>query len=254
MVKIFRKLRQQLMAGNTFGKYLFYAIGEIILVVLGILIALQINTWNEQRKENNLEHSYYCKLLEDVEQDISQVQEQIVKTDERLRASNEMLRLLQLPAPRVDQVMQQTLAAISLITYTFRPNMAAYEDLKSSGNLKILRDNPVKKEIIEYYSMLDGMIDVVDINADGAVSLFQAKEDFADVGWQYLDFVRRGIDTSKVHFDALISSSFNPENFRKRMTSDAVFYVGSNSRIKYLYETVLPDMEEMQQLLAKKCR
>ena len=49
MIKFFRRIRQQLLTENKFGKYLKYAIGEIILVVIGILIAIQINTWNENK-------------------------------------------------------------------------------------------------------------------------------------------------------------------------------------------------------------
>ena len=54
MIKFFRKIRQRLLTENKFSKYLIYAIGEIILVVIGILIALQINNWNENRKLNNI--------------------------------------------------------------------------------------------------------------------------------------------------------------------------------------------------------
>ncbi|MFC7357687.1 DUF6090 family protein [Jejudonia soesokkakensis] len=52
MIKFFRKIRQRLISENKFSKYLLYAIGEILLVVIGILIALQINNWNENRKSN----------------------------------------------------------------------------------------------------------------------------------------------------------------------------------------------------------
>ncbi|PKA99791.1 hypothetical protein B0O79_3512 [Flavobacteriaceae bacterium MAR_2009_75] len=51
MIKFFRKIRQKLLSENKFSKYLFYAIGEIVLVVIGILIALSINNWNEGRKD-----------------------------------------------------------------------------------------------------------------------------------------------------------------------------------------------------------
>jgi len=60
MIKLFRKIRHRLIADNSLGqserrsrpgKYLLYAIGEIVLVVIGILIALQVNTWNETEKE-----------------------------------------------------------------------------------------------------------------------------------------------------------------------------------------------------------
>ena len=52
MIKFFRKIRQKLLSENKFSKYFIYAIGEIILVVIGILIALQVNNWNEERKSN----------------------------------------------------------------------------------------------------------------------------------------------------------------------------------------------------------
>ena len=55
MIKFFRKIRQDLLSENKFGKYLTYAIGEIILVVIGILIALSINNWNEERKNRAFE-------------------------------------------------------------------------------------------------------------------------------------------------------------------------------------------------------
>ncbi len=51
MIKFFRKIRQRLLTENKFSKYLIYAIGEIILVVIGILIAVQINNWNTNRNE-----------------------------------------------------------------------------------------------------------------------------------------------------------------------------------------------------------
>ncbi len=58
MIKFFRKIRQRLLTENKFSKYLIYAIGEIILVVIGILIALQINNWNELNKIKKSEISF----------------------------------------------------------------------------------------------------------------------------------------------------------------------------------------------------
>ena len=55
MIKFFRSIRQRLVVENRFSKYLLYAIGEIVLVVIGILIALQINNWNQQRIEDSKE-------------------------------------------------------------------------------------------------------------------------------------------------------------------------------------------------------
>ena len=69
MIKFFRKIRQNLLVENKTGKYLKYAIGEIVLVVIGILIALQINNWNENRKTEEKRKIYYRQLLVDLETD-----------------------------------------------------------------------------------------------------------------------------------------------------------------------------------------
>ena len=66
MIKFFRKIRHKLLSGNKFSKYLIYAIGEIILVVIGILIALQINNANENRKKRQVELSYLERLAIDL--------------------------------------------------------------------------------------------------------------------------------------------------------------------------------------------
>ena len=76
MIKFFRKIRQNLLSGGETGKvawpvgrYLKYAIGEIVLVVIGILIALSINNWNESRKQSASEKEFITSLKNDLKQD-----------------------------------------------------------------------------------------------------------------------------------------------------------------------------------------
>ncbi len=88
MIKFFRRIRQQLLTENKFGKYLLYAIGEIVLVVIGIFIALQLNNLNEDRKNRILEEDYYCKLLEDLNQDVVEIKNLIDINELRIISSN----------------------------------------------------------------------------------------------------------------------------------------------------------------------
>ena len=67
MIKFFRQIRYNLMEQNKTSKYLKYAIGEIVLVVIGIMIALQINNWNQQRLENKEEQKALLNLKQDFE-------------------------------------------------------------------------------------------------------------------------------------------------------------------------------------------
>ena len=74
MIKFFRKIRQNLLMENKTGKYLKYAIGEILLVVIGILIALSINNWNEKRKARIEEKILLSNLKDDFKQAISSLE------------------------------------------------------------------------------------------------------------------------------------------------------------------------------------
>ena len=66
MIKFFRKIRQRLLTENKFSKYLLYAIGEIVLVMVGILLALQVNNWNELKKKEEAEIQLYHKIIADL--------------------------------------------------------------------------------------------------------------------------------------------------------------------------------------------
>ena len=69
MIKFFRKIRQKMLTENKFSKYLIYAIGEIILVVIGILIALSINNLSNHNKDRKLEKQYISSLINDLQAD-----------------------------------------------------------------------------------------------------------------------------------------------------------------------------------------
>ncbi len=81
MIKFFRKIRQRLLTENKFSKYLLYAVGEIVLVVIGILIALQINNRNEEQKMRVLERETLAEILEnitEIESDLAESLERII--------------------------------------------------------------------------------------------------------------------------------------------------------------------------------
>jgi hypothetical protein len=75
MIKFFRKIRQKMLTENKFSKYLLYAIGEIILVVIGILIALSINNWNQEKQQKKVLNNIYATIKADLQQDILNIDE-----------------------------------------------------------------------------------------------------------------------------------------------------------------------------------
>ena len=73
MIKFFRKIRQRLLSENKFSKYLIYAIGEIVLVVIGILIALQIGQWNKESEVKELELTILKEIRSNLNDDLNQM-------------------------------------------------------------------------------------------------------------------------------------------------------------------------------------
>ena len=253
MLFLFRKLRNKALFQHAAFTYLLYAVGEIILVVIGILIALQVNEWNNNRKNRKLEQSYHCRLLEDVIQDQDQILTLLDQTEKRIEACNDLLTLLQDEKVDLKRTSNLLMSSISMMTSTFKTSQAAFEDIKSSGNLNIMRDEQLKQQLIGYYTRMDGFIDVVDRNADGTVDLRYRKEDFAEAGWHYIDFVRESIDTGKVELESLDIADFDETKFKKLTRSEGLFYLGANARVKMLYQSMEKDIVQMKELLSTKC-
>jgi len=94
MIKFFRKIRQKTLTENKLSKYLIYAVGEIILVVIGILIALQVNNWNENRKKINNELELLTSLEQEILENIEQLEELNTNNKPYKIVSNDALKKL----------------------------------------------------------------------------------------------------------------------------------------------------------------
>ena len=116
--------------------------------MIGILLALQVNEWNNNRKDRAREMSYYCKILEDLRQDAQQIDELILDNEKRIDQANNLLHLMQQVQPDRREVMASLQGSTSRTTFTFKPSTAAFDDIKSSGNLHILRDAALKDTLI----------------------------------------------------------------------------------------------------------
>jgi len=97
MIKIFRAIRQRLLSENKFSRYFIYALGEIILVVIGILIALSINNWNQEIKTKEREQFLLQQFKEDYEADLIQIDEKIEIRNNLIHSSNWLLDFIDQP-------------------------------------------------------------------------------------------------------------------------------------------------------------
>src|SRR5210317_368794 len=102
MIKFFRHIRQNLIMENKTGKYLKYAIGEIVLVVIGILIALQINNWNEQRKERIQEKIFLKRFEVELNTNLENILNAISLNKSRIQRAEFLSRTIDNPQLAVD--------------------------------------------------------------------------------------------------------------------------------------------------------
>ncbi len=137
---------------NKFSKYLLYAVGEIVLVVIGILIALSINNWNNRRQERQEEIKYLNKLKVDLEVDV--VNLEAIK-EHRLTKSEAALTLLEMETPNDGMGIRRLDSLITLVfgwrEYIARTN--TLEELTSSGKLSILRNDSIKTNLLRLEDM-----------------------------------------------------------------------------------------------------
>lgn len=257
MIKFFRKIRQRLLAENRFSKYLLYAIGEIILVVIGILIALQINNWNEEKKNNKLEAEYYCRLLEDIEQDKEQTKQLKSFATERLKASNEAVRLLQKENPNSIEVGKQNWLAIKAIYSDFKPNNAAFEDLKSGAKLSVIKDKNIIKALNNYYNNIETLKSIIMVNGKQAVDMLYAHDDSFVNGKTQASIkfgrFKDGMDQDVLNAINIDTVPTIPKNMQNRLYNEALFYISTNTRQIELFNYLSDYANSMSSLLQKKC-
>ena len=150
MIKFFRHIRQSLVMENKTNKYFKYAIGEIALVMIGILLALQVNNWNEDRKERQREGTYLNKLLEETERDSSSLQGVIKLTKYKITQAERLLDILKNNATITDTT--QFVRDVFLVGRgaSTRPNLPAYEELITTGSIGIIQNRDITDLLARY--------------------------------------------------------------------------------------------------------
>jgi len=157
---------------NKFGKYLLYGIGEIILVVIGILIALHLNTQKEENKLANQETAYLKRLLLDNQQDLRSFSDYIKDFE---KGKNAVVALsTALNSPSKDSVLVQ--AAKDYYWYAtgfplFPMSKSTFEDLSSTGNMTIIKNRQLRDKIVQHYGHLDYMQERIRLSTEWLLPL-----------------------------------------------------------------------------------
>ena len=151
MIKFFRKIRYDLMEKNKTGKYFKYAVGEIILVVIGILIALQVNDWSQNRKLKSLEIEILNDFKSSLEIDIINFNRIIKNGNSSKNSMDIILAHLEDDLPYSDSLKIHFYNITN--TWTTEINSSVFESLKSEG-LPLISNKELRIEIVRLYDNL----------------------------------------------------------------------------------------------------
>ena len=154
MAKIFRKIREKLLEQSKLKNYLLYATGEIILVMIGILLALEVNNRNSFRKDRSKEKAILVELNKDFKKNLARFEE--VKADQINTYNNGLVVFRNLdkmddPVSR-DSVYRHAQGVFG--GYTYYPSDGVVESLISSGDFNLIQNDTLRKYLVSWNDIL----------------------------------------------------------------------------------------------------
>jgi Family of unknown function (DUF6090) len=158
MIKFFRKIRYDLMEKNKTGKYFKYAIGEIILVVIGILIALSINNWNEERKDNLQRITLLENLKSEYLINLEEINNRIQTVDTTLKYATIVIRLMRPDYETLDEV-QVTNNIANVINWftTYDESSGALQDIIYNNKLGLIKVDSLRISLASWNQNVDNV-------------------------------------------------------------------------------------------------
>ena len=237
MLRFFRQIRQRLLSENRTSKYMLYAVGEILLVVIGILIALQVNNWNEERQWRQVEKKYFHNLKNDLHADIERLDQIIALGNSKVKAAQ--IVKVKSAGDSIGSLYDfsdnmQTLIFVD----DFRPNENTYEEMKSSGNFSTLRNDDLKLKLINLrktYTEIQASQEHMRNDYDMFIEDY---EKYIDWG-KYYDLSKSNIPALDLQYDSVYIESHREimtrevrELFRNKVFLNNIFLL----EINYTYQ------------------
>ncbi|TBW28304.1 DUF6090 family protein [Gramella sp. KN1008] len=160
MIKFFRNIRHKLLRENRFTRYLIYAVGEIILVVIGILIALQINNWNEARKESMREKKLLSNLNEEFRDNLQDLDSIGTEVNKVIQSLEKVFGLFDQTPENVNNDSLDLWLSRALSSPNWKPSDYLLNNLNSSGSITELKNEKLKLLLYKWARQHNEMIEV----------------------------------------------------------------------------------------------
>ncbi|WP_412561059.1 DUF6090 family protein [Winogradskyella sp. MIT101101] len=155
MIKFFRNIRQKLLTENKISKYLLYAIGEIVLVVIGILIALSINNWNETEKQNVKNRNLIVRLKNQISQNIDITKGEVESSKLQTKRMGALISMLGETLGDSNKIKADSLIFYSTKDYYIILDMNTINEALDNGEISLIENDSLKLMIYKLLSFVD---------------------------------------------------------------------------------------------------
>jgi len=217
MIKFFRKIRQNLLSKGKIGKYLTYAIGEIVLVVIGILIALQVNNWNEVRLQRVQTKDILESMISDLESDINNLEGDIAYFELHIQNSRIVLN-----SKIFDSITEDSLYnLLPTNSSTYQLKKHSFEKFNNSGVTDLFDSDQLYKSISVYYNDKADMLKAIN-SWDFEYSL--KATDYWRLGDEY---------EAPILNDSIFTRYLDNDTIRKEKLVQLVSTMKSRNQIRY---------------------
>lgn len=154
MIKFFRKIRQKLAYENNLSKYSRYAIGEILLVVIGILIALQINNWNENRKNNTKEQFLLASINKEFKANKIQLDTVLFYHENALKSCEKLISMFPIDSERdnLDTISKHIFNTTQ--TWTFNPSQGSINGMINTSSFDIISNDELRGILVSWQDLV----------------------------------------------------------------------------------------------------
>lgn len=249
MINYFRKIRRKLLSKGNTSQYLKYALGEVVLVVVGILIALQINNWNQKRINIKNEQIYLLGLKEEFQISKFKLKELMSVNQKNYSGARKILAYTNsVNEPPTEAMFSKLLYQAFSDDIAFNPNNSLLHEMINSGNLKNLTNTDLRKQLTNWISTIediskqeaelgDQRVKVLDMFRTNEKSL---RTIFKHTG-VYNDLGLTGIENEISNLDLLNSTEF--EN------NVLMFILASYATERAHYQPLMQDLDSILNLI-----
>jgi hypothetical protein len=247
MIKFFRKIRQKLAYENNVRKYFRYAIGEVLLVVIGILIALQINNWNENRKLESKSKSLIGRLIKETKRDIEKIKYHIEYVES---INNCVIPLMQMFG---DTIIENQYKEIdSLLTWTtldyyFTFSLNALLEARDNGEISLIKTDTLRTNLYQLITLAEEIKErEKNLNNDKdnfLVPFLYENVNRRNMIFRFREFHKEKIGPSKLK-KASYKTLFNNRKFENMLNERFIYSKERLNTYKYV-ETFLKDLHQM---------